>query len=58
MQQRLAGKGFKSVIRAADLGEKGTWYRVVLGPYLSSAEVDRAADRLQNEGISGLVRKD
>ncbi len=59
MQERLAVKGFNAVVREADLGEKGIWYRIVLGPYPSAAEAGQMAGRLQSvEKVTCLIRKD
>lgn len=49
LQDRLDKKGYSTFVQQADLGAKGTWYRVRIGPF---AEADRArevADRVQKE---------
>ena len=38
--EELRKKGFKTIVKAIDLPEKGRYYRVVLGPLLSRAQAD------------------
>jgi len=55
---RLHSKGFPASIEAADLGSKGVWHRVLVGPYPSRSEAESAASRLKSEAkLSALVRR-
>jgi septal ring-binding cell division protein DamX len=59
LRERLSHKGFNAVVREADLGEKGKWYRIVLGPYPSATEAGQMAGRVQSvEKVTCLIRKD
>ncbi len=58
LQARLAKKGFESFVQQADLGSKGVWYRVFVGPLAGVDAAERAAARLKaEEKLSPLVRK-
>lgn len=58
LQARLAKKGFEAFVQQADLGSKGTWYRVFVGPLSSSAAAEQVAARLKaQEKLAPLVRK-
>lgn len=58
LQERLGGKGYSASVREVDLGAKGKWYRVVVGPYASEAAASKAAARLKKqEKASTVVRK-
>ncbi len=58
LRQRLIGKGYTVFIRKADLGAKGVWNRVFVGPFASSIKADRVADRLTaEERLSVLVKR-
>lgn len=57
VQQRLQAK-FAVQVRRADLGSKGVWYRVLVGPVASSAEAEKVKDNLQQEfKLAGFVKK-
>ena len=56
--RRLEKKGYSPYIQQADLGSKGVWYRVFLGPYASKEKAQTAAIRLKaDEKLDSLVRK-
>jgi len=58
LRNRLAGKGYVTFIKSADLGTKGIWHRVYAGPYSERHLADKAAGRLhKEEKFSPLVRK-
>lgn len=58
LQERLAVKGYAVLIQEADLGPKGKWYRVIVGPYPSQTDADQTAARLKSEEkLSALVRR-
>lgn len=46
----LAGAG--SEVRRADLGSRGVWYRVLIGPFADRPAADRVCARLKAEGGS------
>ncbi|MCM2265560.1 MAG: SPOR domain-containing protein, partial [Desulfuromonadales bacterium] len=49
---KLKGKGFATSSERADLGAKGIWYRVVVGPYGDKATADKAASQLKQQKFS------
>ncbi len=56
--RRLEKKGYSPYIQQADLGSKGVWYRVFLGPYTSKEKAQTAAISLKSdEKLDSLVRK-
>jgi len=58
LQARLAKKGFEAFVQQADLGSKGVWYRVFVGPLAGADAAEQAAARLKaEEKLSPLVRK-
>lgn len=58
LRQRLVKKGYAAYIREVDLGAKGRWERVFVGPFASADEADRVAARLKaEEKLSALVKK-
>lgn len=54
---KLKGKGFATASERADLGAKGVWYRVVVGPYGDQTTADKAASQLKQQKLSAIVRK-
>jgi hypothetical protein len=61
LRARLALKGFKSITQIRSSEEKGTLYRVRLGPYANKRESKNAKVRLQKLGIRPFlftVKKD
>lgn len=58
LQARLAGKGYAVYTQEANLGEKGVWYRVFVGPYPSASAAETAVRRLKaEEKLSAMVKK-
>jgi len=58
LQKRLDGAGFQSFIDAVDLGEKGKWQRVYVGPFASKGAAEKAKRELKDRlKISGLLVK-
>jgi cell division protein FtsN len=54
---RLAILGFESSVEPANLPDKGTWYRVRLGPYTKVEDINRVRASLAQSGIdASLVR--
>jgi cell division protein FtsN len=57
VKAKLALMGLESNIETVDLPDKGTWYRVRMGPYRSLSEVNRIRSQLAQSGIDvALVR--
>jgi DedD protein len=58
LQGRLLKKSYPAYIQNAQLGERGTWYRVMLGPFENATAAERMVARLQvEEKLSAMVRK-
>jgi cell division protein FtsN len=57
LKGRIAFIGLQASVVRADLPEKGTWYRVRLGPYRSTEDATRAKDTLAQNGISATLVK-
>ncbi|WP_305046097.1 SPOR domain-containing protein [Geoalkalibacter sp.] len=49
LSDRLKTKNFPAFVQQADLGDKGTWYRVRIGPYAESADAQSVVARLKSE---------
>ena len=57
-KQRLLDKGFPAFVMEADLGQKGLWYRVRIGPYAdadTAKSVQQLAEKM--EQIKGFVSR-
>jgi cell division protein FtsN len=54
---RLAILGFESSVEPANLPDKGTWYRVRLGPYQKLDEINRIRQSLATSGIEASLVK-
>ena len=54
---RLAILGFESSVEPANLPDKGTWYRVRLGPYTKVEEINRVRQALAQNGIDASLVK-
>jgi cell division protein FtsN len=57
MKAKVAFAGFEAVVRPVNLPEKGTLYRVRLGPYKSLEEVNRIKATLSQNGVGAAVVK-
>ncbi len=58
LRQRLLDKGFPAFLAEANLGERGIWYRVRIGPYVDSDTAGVARQIiLDQEKIEGLVTR-
>jgi len=55
LRARLALKGFKSITQARSSEEKGTLYRVRLGPYADKRKAKTAKNKLQKLGVRPFV---
>jgi cell division septation protein DedD len=59
IRQRLQGAGFASRVRRVDLPDRGTWYRLQVGPYASRAAADAArAELASKQHQNGIVVRD
>jgi cell division protein FtsN len=54
---RLAILGFDSSVEPANLPDKGTWYRVRLGPYTKVEDLNRVRQALAQNGIDASLVK-
>ncbi|HET7671917.1 MAG TPA: SPOR domain-containing protein [Burkholderiales bacterium] len=54
---RLAILGFESSVEPANLPDKGTWYRVRLGPYTKVEEINKVRQALAQNGIDASLVK-
>ena len=54
---RLAILGFESSVEPTNLPDKGTWYRVRLGPYTKVEEMNRVRQALAQNGIDASLVK-
>src|SRR5436309_15057999 len=54
---RLAILGYDSSVEPANLPDKGTWYRVRLGPYKKVDELNRVRQALAQNGIEASLIK-
>jgi cell division protein FtsN len=54
---RLAILGFESSVEPANLPDKGTWYRVRLGPYTKVEELNKVRQALAQSGIEASLVK-
>ena len=57
LKAKIAFAGFEANVRPVNLPDKGTLYRVRLGPYKSADEVNRIKASLSQNGISSTVMK-
>ena len=54
---RLAILGYESSVEPANLPDKGTWYRVRLGPYTKVEEINKVRATLAQNGIDASLVK-
>lgn len=54
---RLAILGFDSSVEPANLPDKGTWYRVRMGPYAKIEEINKVRQALAQSGIEANLIK-
>jgi cell division protein FtsN len=57
LKAKIAFSGFEANVRPVNLPDKGTLYRVRLGPYKSADEVNRIKTTLSQNGIAAAVVK-
>jgi cell division protein FtsN len=54
---KLAMLGFESSVEPANLPDKGTWYRVRLGPYTKLDEINQVRQTLAQNGVQASLVK-
>ena len=54
---KLAMLGFESSVEPANLPDKGTWYRVRLGPYTKLEELNQVRQTLARNGVKASLVK-
>ena len=58
LQAKLARKGYAAFTEEVQLGAKGVWYRVYVGPFATTGAADAVVSRLKaEERLTALVRK-
>lgn len=57
MKARLALMGLEASVQSRDLGDKGVWYRVRVGPYRDVEELNRVRSVLKQNGIDAALVK-
>jgi cell division protein FtsN len=57
LKARLALIGVEAGVEPIDLPEKGTWYRVRIGPYTKVDEINRLRQTLAQNGIEASLVK-
>ncbi len=57
LKARLALLGVEAGVEPIDLAEKGTWYRVRVGPYSKVDEINRLRQTLAQNGIEATLVK-
>ena len=57
LKARLALLGVEAGVEPIDLPEKGTWYRVRIGPYTKIDEINRVRQTLAQNGIEASLVK-
>ena len=57
LRDRLRGEGLKASIHEADLGKRGIWHRVQLGPFTSRSSMAQARSRLTDLGVQSQAQR-
>ncbi|MEF8793317.1 SPOR domain-containing protein [Thiohalorhabdus sp.] len=57
LKAQLAMQGLQARVVRADLGDKGVWHRVRLGPYAGRDEAERVQARLEDEDMEAMILK-
>jgi len=58
LKKKMLSKGYPAFVVEADLGKKGLWYRVRIGPYRDGAAAKRAQKILeQKENVKGFISR-
>ena len=59
LQQKYAGVlgNHSPSVRKVDLGEKGVWYRLLVGPMPSKPDADKLCEELKAAGMKGCFSR-
>jgi cell division septation protein DedD len=58
LKKKMLGKGYPAFVVEADLGKKGLWYRVRIGPYTDATAAKAAQKQLEKkEKIKGFISR-
>ena len=58
LKGRLEAQGYAVFLEKGDLGSKGIWHRVLVGPFAGEADAGQVVERLKKEErLSALVRR-
>lgn len=57
LKAELALQGFEAVVQTADLGDKGKWHRVRVGPLYQTKEIEKVRDNLISNGFKADLIK-
>lgn len=57
LKARLALIGVEAAVQSADVGDKGTWYRVRVGPYAKIEDTTKLRQLLSQNGIEATLIK-
>jgi hypothetical protein len=59
LQQKYAGVlgSHSPSVRKVDLGEKGVWYRLLVGPMASKGDADKLCEDLKTAGMKGCFSR-
>jgi cell division protein FtsN len=57
LKAKLALVGVEAAVQSADVGEKGIWYRVRVGPYAKIEDTTKLRQMLASNGIEATVIK-
>jgi cell division protein FtsN len=52
-----SASGYSEDVRKADLGDKGVWYRLRIGPFPEKAAANDACDKLKADGGACMLAK-
>jgi cell division protein FtsN len=55
LKARLAMRGLQAQVVTAELGDRGTWHRVRLGPYPGRDDAERVRERLADDGMQAMI---
>lgn len=56
--ERLAGRNYQVFIYEVDRGDRGLWYKVLIGPFVEKSEAEAVAARLKaEEKLTAIVSK-
>ena len=53
--ESLKQKGYEAYSMAASVGEKGTWYRVRVGPFKDKTSAETQLNRLKNDNFNAIL---